>query len=679
MATERVVKTVCGFCHTNCGMEIHLKEGIIDKIKGNPEHPVNKGALCPKGPAIKELVYSPSRLKYPLRKTPSGFQQISWDEALDQIASKLMEIKNKYGPQTLLRYSGAPVTEENRDGFVQFLASYGSPNYMAPGHLCSVPRRLALELVYGERTDPDYENTNCILIWGSNPTASMQVAERMAYGRFDKVIQEAKRRGAQLIVIDPRCTELAGMADEFLQINPGTDAALGLAMLNVIINEGIYDKEFVAKWTIGFEDLAKHVQAATPEWAEKITWVPADKIRKTARIYATTKPSSIREGNGLDQHTNVVDTVRLTGILTAITGNLDVPGGNVFLPMPKVAPCPSFRPQENPLGADKYPLYPRAPFPAVVDAILTGEPYQPRAMIVYHGNPLLINANEARIRRALEKLKFLVVYDIFLSATAELADIVLPDASDFERFGYQVYSSAKGGVVALRQKVIEPVGESRQVFEVEYELAQRLGLAQSYPWKTTEEWIDYKLRPSGISLEDLKRQPVTHVTAPLEYRKYLNNGFGTPSKKVEFFSGRLKDHGYGPLPMYRDPAGGLGDQYPLIGTTRRPGVYVHTRFRNLPMLHKKQPDPMVRLNSQDAQPRGIEDGNWTVVDSPQGRIQVKAKVTPEVQPGLVIIDFGWGNPWDNGPNVNILTSDDERDPVCSTTPNRRFVCELKKA
>lgn len=679
MPARRVVQTVCGFCHTNCGMEVHLKEGIIDKIKGNPKHPANKGALCPKGPAIKQLVYSQSRLKYPLRKTPNGFKQISWDEAFERIASKLMGIKDKYGPHTLMRYAGAPVTEETRDGFVQFLASYGSPNYMSPSHLCSVPRRMALELVYGGRTDPDYENTNCIIMWASNPTASMRPAEMMTYGRFDKVIHKAKRRGAKLIVIDPRYTEMAAMADEFLQINPGTDAALGLAMLNVIINEGLYDKEFVANWTIGVEDLAKHVRPATPEWAEKITWIPSDKIREIARIYATTKPASIREGNGLDMHTNVVDSVRLTGILTAITGNLDVPGGNVFLPMPKGAPCPSLHPEGKPLGADKYPLYAKAPFPAVVDAILTGEPYQPKAMIVYHGNPLLINANEAKIRRALEKLEFLVVYDVFVSATAELADIVLPDASDFERFGYQVYSSSRGGVVALRQKVIEPIGESRPVFEVEYELAQRLGLAEFYPWKTTKEWIDYKLKPSGINLEDLKKQPIICVTAPLEYRKYLNNGFNTLSKKVEFFSERLKNHGYEPLPIYRKPAGSPGDKYPLIGTTRRPGIYVHTRFRNLPMLHKKQPDPLVRLHPQDAQLRGIEEDSWTVVESPQGRIQMKAKVTPETRPGMVIIDFGWGNPWDKGANVNILTSDDERDPICSATSNRRFVCEVKRA
>ena len=679
MSTQKVFQTICGFCHVNCGMEVYLKDGVIEKIKGNPKHPANRGKLCIKGPAIKELVYSPNRLKYPLKKTSSGFEEISWEEALERIASRLTEIKDKYGPHTLVRYSGAPVTEENRDGFNQFLAAYGSPNYTSPGHLCSMPRRLALNLVYGERTNPDYENTNCMIVWGSNPTDSMNFAEGTRYSSLDRPVHEAKSRGAKLIVIDPRYTELAGIADEFIQINPGTDAALALAMLHVIINEGIYDKEFVTNWTVGFEELKKHVQAFTPQWAAKITWVDADKITEIAKIYATNKPASIREGNGLDQHTNVVESVRLTGMLTAITGNLDVSGGNVFFPQTKLAPCPSFRPGGERLGADKYPLCALAPFPAIVDAILTGKPYKPRALIVYHGNPLLINANENRIRRALEKLDFIVVYDVFMSATAELADIVLPDASELERFGYKTFSSSKGAVVALRQKVIEPIGESRPVFEVEYELARRMGLDKSYPWKTTEEWIEYKLKPTGISLEDLKKQPVIYSTAPMEYRKYLKAGFNTPSRKVEFYSERLKSFGYEPLPTYRKPAETPTDDYPLIATTRRPGNYVHTRFRNLPMLHKKQPDPFVRLHPQDAEVREIEEGSLTLVESPQGSIQVKAKVTPEVRPGLIIIDFGWGNPWDQGANVNVLTRDDERDPVCCATPNRRFICQLKKA
>lgn len=677
MEEDRIVTTVCGLCHTNCGMKIRVKNGCIDKIKGDPDHPANSGALCVKGAAMKELVYAPDRLKHPLRKTRSGFKQISWEEALDRIARKLSEVRDQYGPHTLLRFGGAPVTEATRDAFIQLTAAYGSPNYASPGHLCSQPRKLGLDLVYGGRTDPDYNHTECMVIWGGNPTASMRPAERFTYGRFNRVIPEAKKRGAALIVIDPRRIKTARGADMFVQIKPGTDAALALAMLHVIIAEDLYDKEFVEQWTVGFAELADHVKPATPAWAEKITGVPAKTIGKLARTFAGAKSALIREGNGFDQHTNVVDSARLTAILTAITGNLDVPGGNVFYSLPKLAPCPTLKTEAKPLGADRYPLYPRT-FPLMIDALATGKPYQPRAMLVYHGNPALINANGSKLKQALGKLDFLVVSELFMTATAELADIVLPDTTVMERNGFQPYGGYNGGFVALRQQVIAPVGEARPVLDVEYELACRMGLAHLYPWKNTDEWIDYKLKPAGISFSDLQLHPISYVTPPLSYRKYLQKGFATPSGKVEFYSDKLKNMGMNPLPEYRAPEVVPTEIHPLNATTRRQGAYVHTQFRNLPSLRKREPEPLVRIHPHDADLRGIEDGNFTIVASPEGSIRIKAKVTAEMQRGQVIIDFGWGNPGDGGVNVNLLTSDQERDPFTAATPNRRFICEVRR-
>jgi len=678
MSDTRTVTTVCGLCHTNCGLSVSVKNGKIDKVRGNPDHPANSGALCIKGAALKELVYAPERLQYPLAKTRGGFKRISWDEALNRIAEKLTEIRQKHGGHTLVRCGGAPVTEAVRDAFVQFLAACGSNNYTSPSHLCSQPRRLGLNLVYGGRTDPDYPNTRCMLMWGANPTASMRPAERLTYGRFNGAIPDARKRGAHLIVIDPRRTRTAREADLFLQIKPGTDAALGLAMLHVIIAEQLYDREFVENWTIGFNRLAAHVQPTSPGWAAKITGVAAEAIAKAARLYAGTKPALIREGNGFDQHTNVVDSVRLTAMLTAITGNLDVAGGNVLFAMPKQASYPTLKPETPPPGAERYPLLPRT-FPAMLDAMLSGQPYQPRAMIVYHGNPALINADAARVRSALGRLDFLVVSELFMTATAEMADIVLPDTSGLERNGFQPYAGYGGGFVALRQKAIEPIGECRPVFEVEYELARRMGLADTYPWKTIEEWVDYKLKPSGIGFKELLSNPISYVTAPLSYRKYLQKGFATSSGKVEFYSGKLESMGLNPLPIHREPVVVPSADYPLNGTTRRQGAYVHTQFRGLPSLRKREPEPLVRIHPQDAAVRGIADGSETEVVSPQGHIRLKALLTEEMQPGLVIIDFGWGNPGDGGVNVNILTADKERDPFTAATPNRRFVCEVRRS
>ena len=680
---EKPIRTVCGFCHANCGLLAYVSKGVLRQVKADPDHPANRGDMCPKGAAAPKVVYSPDRLKYPLRKTNSGFQQISWEEALDIVATKLMEIREKHGGETLIRCTGAPVTETARDGFVQLMAAYGSANFIAPGHICHIPREIGFGTVYGGMAQPDYRNTKCVVVWGSNPTDSR--SHEGAYGRFTRLIPEAKRRGAKLIVIDPRHTSLADLADKWLAIGPGRDDALALAMLSVIVKEGLYDKDFVTQWTIGFEELAEHVEKFTPEWAQDITKLRASDICEVARTYATTRPAFIRAGNGLDQYPNVIQTVRAIGILCAITGNLDVEGGNVFLPQPTLSRLVSHPLRRKRLSANKYPLYPEVPFPRFVDAIFSGEPFNPRAMIVHHANPALINADSTKTKQALEKLEFLVVCDIFMSATAEMADIILPEATEFEQYSFQDYASAEGGFVALRPKVIEPIGESRSVFEIEYDLATRMGLNPVYPWTNNEEWINHRLKASGITLDDLKKQQIIYTTPPLEYRKYLKHGFKTPSGKVEIYSQKLKDFGYPPLPEFKDLDASFAaetaslDSYPLIGTTRRPGVYVHTRFRNIPALRRLEPEPLLRLHPEDAQSRKIADGDLVAVQSPNGMIRIKAKITDEVSPGVIIIDFGWGNPWDQGPNVNILTSDRDRDPISCSTPNRRFRCQVTKA
>ena len=680
---ERAVPTICGFCHTNCGITAYVSDGVLRRIKADPDHPASRGDMCPKAVAAPKVVYSPDRLEYPLRRTSKGFQKISWDEALDIIASRLLEIKEKYGAESLVLCLGAPVTQSARDGFIQLLAAYGSMNITGPGHLCHVPREIAFRSVYGGMTEPDFKNSRCIVIWGSNPEDSRRFGEA-AHGRYSRLIPDARSQGAKIIVIDPRRIGLVGLADKWLQIAPGRDDALALAMLNVIIEEELYDREFVEEWTLGFEQLGEHVKRFTPEWAQDITKLRADDIREVARMYATTRPASIREGNAMDQYPNVAQTVRAIGILCAITGNLDVKGGNVFFPRTKLARYLDKRPNVKPLGSDRYPLFPGVTFPCFVDAVLSGEPYPPKAMIVHHANPLLINANSQKTRQALERLEFLVVCDIFKSATAELADIILPEASDFERYGFNCYPCSEGAFVALRRKVIEPVGESRPVFDMEYEISKKMGLDSHYPWRNTEEWINYRLRADGITLEELKKQSVIYTTPQVEYRKYQKIGFNTPSGKVELFSKKFEANGYSPLPTYKeldevfDGQPGLLDTYPLVGTTRRPGVYVHTRFRNIPMLRKKEPDPLVRLSPGDAQTRQIKDGDLTLVESPNGTIKIRAKVTDEVSSGVVIIDFGWGNPWDQGANVNILTSDEDRDPVSCSTPNRRFRCQVSR-
>ena len=526
------------------------------------------------------------------------------------------------------------------------------------------------------------------MIWGSNPADSTRLGEGVAYGRFNRLISDAKRRGAKLIVIDPRRINLVDIADTWLPIEPGRDDALALAMLNVIISQELYDKEFVAQWTVGFEQLAEHVQPFTPEWAQDITKLQAGDIREVARIYATTKPALIRVGNFVDQYPNAVQTARAIGILYAITGNLDMQGGNVFFPTPTLSPLLSQRAMVKHLSADKYPLFPRVPFPYLVDAILSGEPYTPRAMIVYHANPALINADSTKTRQALEKLEFLVVCDIFNSATAELADIILPAATFFERTRLLTYSgrpSLIGGkttsYIALAQKIVDPDGECWSDWRFWVELARKLGYKEYFPWNDIEEMIEDQLPTTGFTLEQLKNHPegIYHGT-PKIHKSYEKTGFNTPSGKVEIRSSIFERFGYDPLPNYIEPLESpisrpdLVDEYPLIlFTGGKVRAYSQSSWRPLNSLRKLEPYPMIEISNETAEELEISNDEKVRVKTRRGSIEVKARLTDKILSGVVHVQHGWREG-----NANMLTDNSMRDPVLGCMALKTMLCKIEK-
>lgn len=679
---SQTISTLCGVCHVNCGLDVTVSGGEVREIRGTRNHPANRGALCIKGYAAREILHSPRRLTRPLMKQGDRQVPVSWEQALGAIAERLQSICAKWGPQSLVHLRGAPVTEEVREGFLRLACTLGTPNFAGSSHLCSLPRDTGLRSLMGMRPDPDYTHTRCMVLWGTNPSASMRLAQRTANGGFDGVLFQKQKEGIRLLVVDPIRTPVAEKADLWLRPKLGTDLALALGMIHEIITEELYDQEFVSRWTVGFEGLCSHVEPRSPEWAEKITGVPAEEIRSAARLYASTKPALIRDGNGLDMYPNVVQTVRAVGMLSALTGNVDVPGGDVDFPLPPTAPSPKPKSAPPAMHRERHPIFPALPVPILVDALLTGKPYLPRAMLVYHNNPVLINAEEARVRRALERLELLVVSDVVETATTRLAHFVLPDLSFLERLSFHAYSHPDGGFVALRQPVAAPVGESRSAFEVEYELARKMGLDQDYPWRDSESWVNYKLGPSHVSAEDLRREPIRVVTGPAVYRKYETKGFNTPSGKIEFFSERFRSHSYPPYPVYRDftdySDGSRKSQFPLLGTTRKPMEYVHTKWRDLPTLKKLYPEPVLTLSPEDAAARGIRKGDRVSVVSPRAGATFVAEVDTSVPAGVVQIDFGWGNPGDEGCNVNALSSNEYRDPISGTTPNRLFRCEISR-
>lgn len=677
------MKTICGFCHASCGMIANVNGGLIKEIKGDPEHPVNRGILCPKGEAAIEFVYSKERLTHPLVKTRGGFKKVSWDEALDIATDRLGELRKKNGPGALIRFTGTPVDYECRDGFLQFMASYGSPNLAAPASLCSIPRFVAMKHVFGNSPEPDYKDTKLIIFWGANPMATCRYGHysfESEFGDFRSLIPEAKRRGIKVITIDPVCSETAKLSDLWISLEPGSDSALALSMIYVIIKEKIYNEDFVNNWTKGFEILQAHIDRFTPEWAEGITGISASMIKNIAREYALGGPATIRDGNGLDMYTNGVQTTRTIMFLIALAGNYDIPGGNVILPWVQQSILPTKKLQEKRIGQNEFPLFPEVTIPALMEALFNQR--SPKGMIVHHSNPVLILADTQNVRKAFENLKFLMVFDIFPTATAQMADLILPSTSPFERYGYRAYSNRQGGFLSLRQKIIEPIGESRSFAEVEYEIAKRLGFEKDYPFKNNIEWVNYMIRPTGFTIDDLREKTMVLLTPPMEYKKYLKTGFNTPSKKVEFYSDAFEKAGYKPVPTYEEPLNLKGWEsdkkqlYPFKGTTRKPYEYLHTNFRNLESLKKLYPVPLAMIHPEDASLKNIKDGSRIKIESPNGVVNAKAKITDGVRRGIIVVDFGWGNPWDKFEGANVLTSSDVWDPVSGGTPNRLFICNI---
>jgi anaerobic selenocysteine-containing dehydrogenase len=673
-------RTICGFCHASCGMVAHVRDGKIKKVTGDPDHPASKGFLCKKADAAIPLVYHRDRLKSPLLKTKKGFKKVSWDAALDFAAGKLLSLRDEYGGKTLVRATGAPYTYEGRDGFAQLMASLGSTLNTGMGHLCSRPRQLGVTAVLGDRIEPDFQGTRLALFWGGNMVAVNRYSVHSALPNFSQTIPGIKKGGGKVVVIDPVRSETVPLADEWVPLRLGTDLALALAMIHVIIRAELYDKEFVQQYTLGFDGLKAHVTTYTSEWAAGITGLSSAQIEKLAQEYATEKPAVLYDGNGLDMHTQGVEVCRALAMLQALTGNVDRPGGNVFMPWSQQNALPTLRVQKDPWETAQYPLFLDLPFPVIIDALLSDRAERPRAMIVSTSNPAVALANSRKTKSALEKLELLIVNEHFLTATAELAHLVLPDATPFERYGYRAFSSADGCFFAFRRKVIEPQWEARPAFEVEYALARKMGLERSYPFTNNEEWIDFMVKPSEISFADLMDKQIIFTTPPVQYEKFRIKAFGTPSGKIEFFSERFRKAGYDAVPTFKErkesPA--VKEKFPLTATGRKPGIYSHTKYRNIPEVSKHQPLPFVWMHADDAGKRGIEHGSWVEVESPHGSIELEARTDEKAPPGVVIVDFGWGNPWDNAANINLLTDDQDRDPISSGTSNRLFPCEVRK-
>jgi len=724
-----VKKSACYFCHQNCGVLAYVKDGKVLKIEGDPSHPSSQGGLCARGNIALLHLDHEDRVNYPLKrageKGANQWERISWDQAITEIAEKLNQIKAESGAEAVATAGGTLRTDDWARR--RFMNMFGSPNSFHNALLCWIPTFMVETAISGwSPFETDLGSSRCVILWGFNPGASVLPGMR---GYSD-----LKKEGLKLIVVDPRYSETASHADLWLPLRPGSDTALALAMIHVIIFEDLLDMEFVSNYCIGFEELIEQVAPYDPEWASELTWLDPELIRKAAHMYAKNTPGNIQWGSNADQLGKTAGAgMHARAILRALTGNLDRPGGDL-MPGPAMnyitdeeLEANDWLPEEQKakqIGSDKYKLtswpgyqriadvcretWGKAPTaewmceahgPSVFKAILTGDPYQVRALIVNATNPILSYGDSKMTLAALKKVEFLVTCEYWMTPTALYSDYVLPIAGALERpiihNNYGVTDSLMGA-----QRAIQPMYERKN----DYNFWRLLGIATGqdpdmWPWETVEEAFYYVIYPLGLPVNSFDEfvEKYRVYYPPQHFQRYKTEGFNTPSRKIELKSSILEELGYPALPTWIGPAENEIDdpevaaEYPLVLTTGGTFMpYHHSEHFNIKSVRFLRHEPYFTINPIKAKELHIKDGDWCWIETRRGRVKQRANVEPSVHENVIFAQRGWWYP-ENGPegdapfgcldsNVNVLTSvDDEHcDPIGGSWANRGLLCKVYK-
>ncbi len=726
-----VRKSACYFCHQNCGVLAYVKDGKLIYAEGDPDHPTNAGGLCTRGNQAMTFVDNPSRINYPMKragkKGENKWERVSWDQALTEIAAKLNQIKEESGPEAVAAAAGTLRTDDwARRRFLNF---FGTPNGFHNALLCWIPTFMIETAISGwSPFETDLGTSKCVVLWGMNPGASSMPG---AHGYFD--LQKAN--GMKLIVVDPRYTETAAHADLWLPLRPGSDAALSLAMLNVILNEFLYDFDFVENWCTDIDELRDHMEPYTPEWAAPLTWLDPEQIREAARMYATNRPGNMQWADTWDQLGRSASAgTQARAIMRAICGNLDVPGGD-GMPGPAAYVTDEelerndVLPDEvksKQIGSDKYKLttfpgYERlaeisrrkwgkaftaewmceAHGPSVFKAIITGDPYQVRALFCSGTNPISSYGDSKMVWEALKKVEFMVVLEYFMTPTALMADYVLPVAGAMERPVVHTNYGVTDSIVAS-ERAIDPLYERKS----DYDIWRELGLAcgqgkEAWPYDSLEEELFHVIEPLGmpVSSYDEFVEKYRMYYPPVRYKKHEARGqFCTNTGKVELNSTVFQEFGYPGMPTYLgapenevdDPE--VAEEYPIVLTTGGGFMpFHHSEHFNNPIIRYIKPDPFFTINPELAEKLDIKDGDWCWIETRRGRIKQRANVEPAIDPRAIYTQRGWWFPerdW-NDPdqpfgclesNTNVITSvDDEHcDPLTGCWANRGLMCKVYK-
>ena len=659
------VQTLCRQCGMHCGVNVHIRNGRIVDLSGQDGHPINRGSICVKGQVAKELFYHEDRLLKPLKKKPDGsFMEISREQALDEIAERILQIRQAYGARSLGVWKGEAIGYLQEEDYARrFIHASGSPNYMSNDSACFNGRYLGFLLVHGFwNSHPEFEHADLTILWGTNLSAS--------HPTYMREIVKAQKKGAKLIAIDPRLNKTTKKADIVARPQPGTDGALAWGICRHLIQTGAYDQEFISRYCIGFESFASYAEKFTPEYVQQQTGVDRHTLQAISNMIVDNLPRiAVFPGIGVEHHENGVNDVRTLACLAALCGSLDIKGGFTW-PEPlgegKLSMCEevSLR-HEKPIGADRSPaLYDYRwechPMTAMDYMLGQGE-YPLKGVIMTAANPAINNPNTKKVVTALSSLELLVVNDLFLTETAKLAHYVLPAATFLERSELHFYPKYQS--VALTQKVAEVSGVQDE-YSLWHDLAHRLGFGQQYfPWEDEEQVNRWILEPIGITLEELKKHPAGIVYKPVRYKKYKSRPFPTHSGKVEFTSQYLKELNlpevseYVPPRYLRHP----NCEFPFVlNTGARNPLYYHSRYHNITRFRKAFPTVEMEMNPADAQRMGINNSERVRVISEIGTVEVRVKIVNEAQilPGFVEIPHGW-----QVGNVNLVTPDDINDPI----------------
>ncbi|MFC1639393.1 aminotransferase class V-fold PLP-dependent enzyme [Gemmatimonadota bacterium] len=705
---------ICGICPAGCWVKVGVEGGNLVAIEADEGHPL--GMICKRGRHAPEIVHSPDRLQYPMRRVgPKGtyeFERVSWDQAYEDIVAGLEKIRDKLGPEAVSIYTGRGAFElslcdiyQPKEAAVSSASSilflFGSPNTMGVGALCYVSfAMIAPHVTMGRmlvNMFTDIENADLLLVWGANPATDSPPLDMYR-------LEAAQRRGAEVVVIDPRRTETAMRTNaEWIPIRPGTDCALALGLIHVMVEEELYDEDFATEWTVGFDDLCSYVQHFRPDVVEATTGVPAETVERLARRIAASGGAAPIMYTGLEYSNSGIQAIRAVLTLFALAGKLDVPGGiglataNSHFPINRSAILSNPN-LDRAVARDRFPLYSQyrgeSHALGLVDAVLEDKPYPIRGLLV-HGASILTSWPQTQVwRDTLSKLDLLVCIDRKLTADAAYADYVLPATTGFEITSYMTY----GPIFRVREKMIEPVGEARNDYLIMADLARRLGYGHLYP-QTEEEVLRHVLDGSGFTLEEVREAGgvVKIPNTMMEYKKWEKGGlrpdgkpgFDTPSGKFEIASTVLEDEGYEPLPKYTEPTEGplaspdLARSFPLVfNSGARRQSFFRSQHHDVTGLSKDHPEPLVEINPVDAESRGVQSGDLVEVQTPRGAVRFRANVTKDIVQGAIECDMGGGGTlgpkaWQES-NVNELTDITNLDEISGFPVYKCLLAEVRK-